>query len=253
MIEGNSILLLRHSERKNQSTDNDEKSSWIKSKRFKMNQFDVPLSQNGLNISQNILDQSLKKYKGEFSFIYSSPYTRCIQTSLQFQKYIKVNFGVKPLIRIEYGIVPNFYGEVDSLFFGTNNNVKIRNNKVEIIKPIEYVDEYLSTENIIKKYGKSHFDIEYVSICTREQINNENFLKPQEICSNRINTFIKLSKILDDDSLNLIVTHGEIISLINAWLSDFWNPDKGFNLCGGLELKLTKKGYEIIKEIEGHK
>lgn len=253
----NIILILRHGERKNQSKDNNERLSWSKSERCKINSFDIPLSKNGIQMSFEALNNIIKNYKNEFGYIYSSVYTRCIQTSLQFQKFIQLNYNIKILIRIEYGLVPNFYGDVDSMYSGFTSLIKFQNNKVKIIKPIQYIDEYLFEENIIKRYGKNNFDLTYKSIYTPEQINSESLAKPQEICSNRIDTFIKLYKYLSNDKnkLNLIITHGEIISLFSAWINNIWNPNKGFELCGGLEVKLTKvkltnkQKFKIIKEI----
>lgn len=72
------IYLLRHSERKDQSSDEKEKLSWKKSKRFNQNPFDIPLSKNGFNVCYNAIEAILKNFKGDFGFIYSSPLTRCI-------------------------------------------------------------------------------------------------------------------------------------------------------------------------------
>ena len=262
------ILMLRHGERKNQSKDIKEKESWIKSIRFKTNPFDIPLSKNGVQMCLSSIENILSNYSGEFGYIYSSGYTRCVQTSLQFQKFIESEYKIKIPIRIEYGLVPNFEGYVDSIYTGfiinqfeTNCVVKFSNNKVKIIKPIQYIDDYLFEENIYKRYGKKHFDTEYKPFYTIKQINSDFSSTPQDICSNRIDTLVKLSKLIYGDNinnnnnskLNLIVTHGEIISLIYAWINNVWNPNKGFDLCGGLELSLTKKKnpFKIIKEIKG--
>jgi hypothetical protein len=263
------LYLLRHSERLDQSTDEKEKLSWKKSKRFRQNPLDVPLSINGVEICKdkiknilgdiyidiNKLNNNLKDLQDNFGFIYSSPLTRCIQTSLEFQKYIESTYSIKIPIRIEYGLFPNFFGETDTLYFSNsidNNNILIKfvNNKLKIIKPVTYIDDNLYFEKIIKKYGKKNFDLDYKPIYSYEKINSQYILRPQDICSHRINTFIKLSKLLNNNKINLIVTHGEIITLFNNWINNKWILTEPVNLCGGFELKLTpKNNYKIVRKI----
>jgi broad specificity phosphatase PhoE len=250
------IYLLRHSERIDQSSDEKEKLSWKKSKRYNQNPLDIPLSSNGYNICHSAIKNILNNYKEDFGFIYSSPLTRCIQTSLEFQKYIELVYSIKILIRIEYGLFPNFFGDTDTLYYfhseTNNHNIKIKfvNNKLKIIKPFTYIDDYLSFDNITKRYGKKHFDYDYLPIYNQDKINSQHNMKPQDICSHRINTFVKLSKLLSKDKLNLIVTHGEIITLFNNWINNEWNIFNSFNLCGGLQLKLTpNNNYKILNKI----
>lgn len=252
------LLVLRHSEKQNQSTDIKEKNSWKSSKRFKINSLDVPLSKNGFSMAQISIKKILQNHEDNFGYIYSSPLTRCVQTSIEFQKYIEDTYNVKILIRLENGLFSNFFGEADTLYFGFDNNsqnnpvVKFVNDKPVITKPMIYIDAYLQPTNIFKRYGKSNFDCDYKPIYSVDDINNEYDSLPSDICKNRLNTFKKLSNIFkNDDELNLIVTHGEILNLLCAWITNKWNPNNEFQLCGGLEIKVSKsKKFKIIKKIE---
>jgi broad specificity phosphatase PhoE len=250
------ILVLRHSEKQNQSNNINEKNSWKTSRRFKINQLDVPLSKNGFDLAYKSIKKILHNYKGNFGYIYSSPLTRCIQTSIEFQKYIKDTYDVKILIRIENGLISNFFGEADTLYFGFDENalsnpvVKFVNDKPIITKPMTYIDDYLSSENIFKRYGKSKFDVSYEPHRSTEDINNEYEDLPSDICRSRINTFKKIVDISKNE-INLIVTHGEILNLLNSWITNKWNPNNEFQLCGGFEVKITKsKKVKINKKIE---
>lgn len=252
------FLALRHSEKQNQSNDIKEKNSWKTSKRFKINSLDVPLSLNGFDMAQNSIKKILQEHDENFGYIYTSPWTRCIQTSIEFQKYIKCTYNIKVLIRIENGLISNFFGEVDTLYFGFDNNsqnnpvVKFVNDKPIIIKPMIYIDDYLQPLNIFKRYGKSNFDCNYKPIYSVDDINDEYKSLPSDICKNRINVFKKLSNMFDNDNeLNLIVTHGEILNLLQAWITNKWNPNDEFQLCGGLKIKISKsKKFKIVKKIE---
>jgi hypothetical protein len=95
-----------------------------------------------------------------------------------------------------------------------------------------------------KRYGKKNFDLDYLPIYNQYKINSQHNMKPQDICSHRINTFLKLSKLLSNDKFNLIVTRGENITLFNNWIDNKWNLNS-FNVCSGLKLKL-KFNHKII-------
>ena len=88
------IYLIRHAERIDQSKDNKEREFWNNSIRYKTNFYDVPLSLYGIQQAYNKISKILKNYTGDFDYIYCSPMTRCIQSALQFQKYIFDKFLV---------------------------------------------------------------------------------------------------------------------------------------------------------------
>jgi broad specificity phosphatase PhoE len=248
------IYLLRHGERKNQSNDSTEIEKWKKSKRYKQNNYDVPLSNNGKKMCKSKITKILQKQitdKTKIGYIYTSPYTRCVETAIEFQKTINELYDIKILIRIEYGIISNFFGGVDSLYFNNGNttDIKFINNKVVIKKPVAYIDEYMENENIFKRFSKSNFDTKYVSYKSLNDINKEYLESPQTICNNRIDSFLNLKNIFKQDEFNLIVSHGEILSLIYGWINNEWNSNKGFELCGGMELKISNKKYKINQMI----
>ena len=115
------IYLLRHAERIDQSKDQKEKEIWNKSIRYKTNLYDVPLSINGIEQAYNGIGKIISKnYKDEFDFIYCSPLTRCVQTALQFQKYILDKFKQIILVRIEYGLSIHMFKENEIFWLGSN-------------------------------------------------------------------------------------------------------------------------------------
>ena len=81
------IAVIRHSER----LDFTNKKKWEKSKRFKQNSLDTPITKNGEKIIKNAIDKILKKDFKNIIYLYSSPLTRCVQTSLIIKKLIKKN------------------------------------------------------------------------------------------------------------------------------------------------------------------
>jgi len=107
------IYIIRHSEKLN-FKHNDE---WKKSQRYKKNPFDVPISKDGIKYAGECINDLLKDYDGAFSFIYSSPLTRCIETSIIFQNYIKLKYGIVVPIRIEYGLTELEYNIMNAYNF----------------------------------------------------------------------------------------------------------------------------------------
>ncbi len=93
------IVYIRHSER----LDIKNKKKWINSKRYKENQFDTPITKKGIKIAQDTTEKLIKKMK-DVDYIYSSPLTRCIQTSIIIKEIIKKKLNKDIKIRIEYGL-----------------------------------------------------------------------------------------------------------------------------------------------------
>lgn len=80
------ICFIRHSER----LDSVDMQKWKKHERYNENEYDPVLSKNGKNIATNQLVKIMNdKYKGgHIDYIYSSPFSRCVETALQFKIYI---------------------------------------------------------------------------------------------------------------------------------------------------------------------
>ena len=128
------IALIRHSERLDASNE----KKWRRSKRFKENIFDTPITKNGEKIAEKAINQLFNSGYDKIDYLYSSPLTRCIQTSLVIQKEIKKNLGKDIKIRIEYGLVEY----EDPPFI-------LRNGKFVIDSKSIYIDKELSIKNII--------------------------------------------------------------------------------------------------------
>ena len=144
------IYLIRHSERLSQV----DREAWEKTARYKVNNKDDSLTKNGKVIATTTMTNMCESGKitaKNIEYIYSSPFSRCIETCLIFQKVIEKLLKIKVLIRVEYGLI-----EVSP-----NNNMYIKNNIIQLDNTIELLDDKLELENIYEKYGITHFDIDY--------------------------------------------------------------------------------------------
>jgi bisphosphoglycerate-dependent phosphoglycerate mutase len=217
------IFLLRHAERIDQSKDQKEKDIWNKSARCKTNLYDIPLSIGGISQAYNGIGKIIpKNYKGEFDYIYCSPLTRCIQTALQFQKYILDKFDKIVLVRIEYGLSIHMFKENEMFWMGSN--IKLVGDKFVVSKIFEFIDKYLDKEKIYKRYGAKRFDIGYKSFFSREQINLEQTYT--DALATRIEAIKHIAKIADKSKITLICAHCETCHLIYNYINRKWLSTK---------------------------
>lgn len=242
------IYLLRHAERIDQSKDIKEKEAWNKSIRCKNNLYDIPLSLFGVNQAYLNIGKVLKGYKGDFDYIYTSPLTRCVQSALQFQKYINDKFNKLILIRLEYGLSVHLFKENEMFWMGSN--IKLINDKFVVTKIFEFVDKYLEKQKIYKRYGVKRFDTSYNSLYTREQINQEQTYT--DAIATRINTIKQISKNADRSKLTIICAHCETCHLIHnytnkKWLSTSDAPKYGH--VGGLKLGIKPNKITFLEMI----
>lgn len=217
------IYLLRHAERIDQSKDQKEKNFWSNSTRCKTNLYDIPLSNFGITQAYNGLKKIIKNNLNyEFDFIYCSPFTRCIQSALQFQKYILDKFNKVVQVRVEYGLSLHFFKENEIFWMG--KNIKLVNDKFIVSKIFEFVDKYLDKDKIFKRYGIKRFDINYKSIFSREQINNEQTYT--ESIASRIKTIKRISKNADKSKITIICAHCESCHLLYNYINRKWLSTK---------------------------
>ena len=217
------IFLLRHAERIDQSKDQKEKDIWNKSSRCKTNLYDIPLSISGISQAYNGIGKIIpKNHKGDFDYIYCSPLTRCIQTALQFQKYILDKFGKIVLVRIEYGLSLHMFKENEMYWMGSN--IKLVGDKFVVTKMFEFIDKYLDKEKIYKRYGAKRFDIGYKSIFSREQINLEQTYT--DALASRIETIKQIAKMTDKSKITIICSHCETCHLIYNYINRKWLSTK---------------------------
>jgi bisphosphoglycerate-dependent phosphoglycerate mutase len=237
------IYLLRHAERIDQSKDSKEKESWNKSFRYKTNLYDIPLSLYGITQAYNNFGKILKNFKGDFDFIYCSPMTRCVQSALQFQKYILDNFKKIVLVRIEYGLAVHLFKENEMFWLGSN--IKLQNDKFIVTKIFEFIDKYLDREKIYKRYGSKRFDVLYKGIFTREQINSEQTYT--DSVSSRITTIKQIASMVNKSNLTIICAHCETCHLIFNYIQKKWISTKNAPKYGHITgLKISVKSNKLV-------
>lgn len=243
------IYLLRHAERIDQTKDQNEKENWNKSSRYKTNLYDIPLSNNGINQAYLKIGKIIpKNYKGDFNYIYCSPLTRCVQSALQFQKYIYDKFKKIILIRVEYGLALHMFKENEMFWMGSN--IKLVGDKFIVSKMFEFIDKYLDKNKIYKRYGAKRFDITYKSIFTREQINLEQTYT--DSLASRIKTIKEIAKNVDKSKITLICAHCETCHLIYNYINRKWLSTKNapkYSHIGGFKFGVKPNKLVFLEMI----
>lgn len=197
----NNIFVIRHSNRKDK--DKDEKNEWLSSNRFKINKKDSPLSKFGIENCKNIANNLMKHTDvTKIKYFYSSPISRCVQTSFYVIDEINLKLGHKILLRIEYGLTDiDDQPYVETFSFNGN---KIQS---EPVKPPfgwkTLIDKELYPTKLKKKYGK-YLDPNY-NMNKDSIINYKNVKKEPTIVQIRRN--IKIFNKLKNKNTCLI-THG---------------------------------------------
>lgn len=104
------VWIIRHGIR----LDSTEKEKWEKTKRIKEHPCDTPLSEDGFKKAYQSGLELIKNSKAiqnkEVKYIYSSPLTRCIQTSVEIIKAVKdkLNYDIKIIIFYNLGESTDF-------------------------------------------------------------------------------------------------------------------------------------------------
>lgn len=243
------IYLLRHAERIDQSKNQKEKDIWNKSSRCKTNLYDIPLSTNGIMQAYVGMGKVIpKNYKGEFDYIYCSPLTRCVQSALQFQKYILDKFNKIVLVRVEYGLALHMFKENELFWMG--NGIKLVKDKFVVTKMFEFVDKYLDKNKIYKRYGKNRFDTNYKSIFTREQINSEQTYT--DALTSRIATINQIAKMVNKSKITIICAHCETCHLVYNYINRKWLGAKKspkYSHVGGLKFGVKPNKLVFLEMI----
>lgn len=235
------IHFIRHSEK----LDFVDKNAWEKSERFKENPYDEPLSPNGIKMAQTYLRNVFVTPK-KFSFIYSSPLTRCVETSLCFQKYILKKFNTLVPIRIEYGLSEIGHNMTNMNFF------RYKNDKIFLINKQLPIDKQLNQKSIYYKYGKKNFDMTYDSIISKETINT-NKLEIQQF-NTCLKLFKKLIKILNNDTTTILCTSGRVMLLLMSFIKkklDFDLLRNYFGWCVDISVNIKNNRFVTKKIYHG--
>lgn len=210
------IYFIRHSERLNFVDEN----KWTKSKRYRENNLDSPLTLNGMHIAKKSIKRILNKEKDMMpKYIYSSPATRCIETSIAMQQYIKEKYNVLPKIRIENGLV--FYGKESINWYLSRDTSFGKNNYFEINYNNQIIDDKM-TLKYYKTIYENAFDESYSSIIDRKVINSQ--VNIGNVLNTRLDCIIKLLKMCNHN-MNLICCHGEILRLVSSYFNKRFNSN----------------------------
>jgi hypothetical protein len=196
------MFFIRHSIR----LDHTNKEEWYNHHRRKTNKYDPPITEYGKIFAIKKIEQILNGENKKFTYIYSSPMTRCIETSLEFQKYIYNVYNKLVLIRIENGLTP----------------YKIKDNKI--------LDSHLQIDRIHQRYGKKFFDTKYITKFGYKDINNEKTLL--ESINNRLCIIKNIIKNIDKNKTTLVCTHSENLFLLKNLLDDKFSLEKKLLFSG---------------------
>ena len=229
-----SLTYIRHGERPAFTQDIKEKYLWEHSERFSENKLDEPLTKlghkesflTGINLS-NLLNFDNTKY------IYCSPLTRCIDTSINIINAIEKMTEIKLKLRIEYSLC-----ERKSLFslncISFKGN-KIINNNENVIDPSvlidnNVIDKELMWNNLRNKY-KNYIDPTYESLLIDTSINLE---RPIVALVNYIDA---IDKIITTNEHSIIVCHNfnPYIYLYYYLTQERFNPTRLLDLYKKLD------------------
>jgi hypothetical protein len=192
------IWLIRHSKR----LAHINVKKWMKTERYNENPYDDPLTKDGYTLAKKAAlafikqEKNLKKYK----YIYSSPFTRCIETSLIFSKTIYKETGILLLVRIENGLNVN---ESQS-----HSKIEFKDGKLNFDECDIVMDHKMKASNIFKIFGKykKYFDQKYEPFISFD-------IAKHSLCDIKKNWEQKL-KVLDHfmkHEKNIILcSHGEV-------------------------------------------
>jgi len=195
------LVYVRHGERPAFTDSQKEIHKWKTSLRYKENKLDEPLTRRG-KYESYLTGIELSKMKlRNIDYIYSSPMTRCIETSIAIIEAIKRTTGKILKIRIEYALC-----ERESLFslnylsFSENTIIAHERINPNIIIHNNVIDKELLRDNLIYKYSE-YVDSTYESFVKDIDINKE---RPIIALLNYINV---IEKITSENNNAMIVCH----------------------------------------------
>ena len=195
------IYLIRHSERLSQI----DREKWEKTARYKINNKDDSLTKNGKVVATTTMTNMCESGKitaKNIEYIYTSPFSRCVETSLIFQKVIEKLLQIKVPIRVEYGLIE----------ISPNKNIYIKNNKIQLDNKIELLDSQLELVNIYKRYGITHFDTDYKPIFTYKQTKFDKTF--EDGCNRAYSVFEYIKKNTLSSKINILCTHSIYMNMI---------------------------------------
>lgn len=190
-VDIESIWIIRHLHR----MDRDEPQKWKVHPRLNQNFLDSPLTHFGKLAAEKAGEEIIKHTHNikKIKYIYTSPFTRCIETSLGIAKAIGNHTGKLVQLRIEYGLSEavniqlGFIKVIDqSLFIDRVPILDFKLSSAQIAKDyFPYIDtKYKSL------YKKSDIILETVKESAERTVKTMNYLtnnfKNMVICSHQI-------------------------------------------------------------------
>jgi len=204
--------IIRHSER----IDYADESFWKQTRRYTENSNDPTITKRGIKLASDATKKILNNMNGslnKYSYIYSSPFARCIDTSIIIATYLNIireKRGISPIrIRIDYGL-------------REFNPIPLRN----------LMDNEMSIGSIIMRY-RNHvmlFDTFYESSDSFDDMKQSSLNPMNEV----YRPLDAMEKIYNNDHHSIICTHGLNIAIICLkFPSDSIRHIHGGELCRG--------------------
>lgn len=198
--DDNTVWLIRHLHR----LDRDEPHNWKKHPRINQNFLDTPLTEFGKEAAYKAGKEivantpNVKKIK----YIYTSPFTRCIETSLGIAKAITEHTGKQIQLRIEYGLSEAVAIHLEFL--------KVLNQSL-FVDRVPILDFKLSVNQIAKDYHP-HIDTKYKSLYKKSDITLETVTTSAE-------RVVKVMNYLCNNQKNMIICSHQIpVTIANMFL-----------------------------------
>jgi broad specificity phosphatase PhoE len=196
----NVVWIIRHLHR----LDRDEPDSWKKHPRYNQNFLDTPLTEfgrkAGQKAGQEIVDSTPNPRK--ILYVYTSPFTRCIETSLEIAKSISNNTGKLVQLRIEYGLSESVAIHLEFL--------KVIDQSL-FIDRVPLLDFKLSVTQIAKDYYP-YIDTKYKSLYKKADV----VLETVKDSAERI---VKVMNYLTNNHKNMVIcTHQVPVTIANMFL-----------------------------------
>lgn len=195
-----SIWVIRHLHR----MDRDEPDKWRKNPRMLQNFLDSPLTEFGKNAAMKagleIVDNTPNI--NLMHHIYCSPFTRCIETSIEIAKIIKKYTNKPCKIRIEYGLSETIPIQLDF--------IKVNDKELTIDK-FPLLDYEMSIDRLYARYP-NFIDMSYKSMYKKSDI-------VAETLTNSADRIVKVMHYLTSRFDNFIVCSHQIpVTLVNMYL-----------------------------------
>ncbi len=196
------LIYIRHGHRISYSDNKQERENYKKTTRHKENPFDEPLTEKGRKeIKQTVIKLLDKIDINKYNYIYSSPMSRCLDTSQIIFDEIYKKTGKKLKIRIEYGLAESsrFYRLFIPNFSKESFTINYTGEYYDGVIFDSVIDKELYFSNIIKRY--QNIDPNYISYTSDKEI----FQHPDDVIHSLIGT---VKRITNENENILIVGHG---------------------------------------------